>query len=532
MTELTNLDWFWIITYFLLVYAIAFWASKGQKDSRDYFLAGRGISWVIIGASMFATNIGTEHLVGLSASGYDSGLAVGHFEWQASIIVLILGWLFVPFYLNSKVVTMPEFLERRYNPQCRIYLSVISIIGYIFTKISVILFAGTLILNQLLGWDFWTSALLMIILTGIYTIIGGLKAVLYTDLLQAFVLVGGALMLTWFGLSQIGGVSGLVEGLEDTDHFSMFKPMADPEFPWTGVLLGAPILGIWYWCTDQFIVQRVLSAHGIKDAQKGTIFAGYLKILPVFLMVVPGMIGYVLVQNGAFTIENPNEIYPALVANVLPAGMVGLVAAGLLAALMSSLSSTFNSCSTLVTFDLYKRLRPQANDQELIHVGRIAVVGMMVIGILWVPFIDPETSLFLYLQAVQAYIAPPIAAVFIFGLFFRKLNGNGAFASLITGFILGGSRFILENFFTDGIAQEGILGSLVYMHFLHFAVFLFLVCIGVLFVVSYLGTAPDRAHIKGLVFEGEALTYKISPVNIVLSVILVGLIIGMMAFFF
>jgi solute:Na+ symporter, SSS family len=529
--QLTQLDWFWIIFYFLLVYAIAIWAARGRKDSSAYFLAGRGIPWAVIGASMFATNIGTEHLVGLAASGYDRGMLVGHYEWEASLIVLLLGWLFVPFYLHSGVVTMPEFLERRYNPQCRIYLSVVSILGYIFTKISVILFAGALILEQVLGWDFWTSAIVMILLTGAYTLAGGLKAVLYTDFLQAFVLVGGAVLLTVMGLSHIGGI-GELRAAAPEGHFSMFKPIGDPNMPWTGVIFGAPILGIWYWCTDQFIVQRVLSARGISEAQRGTILAGYLKILPVFLMVIPGIIGRVLVDQGAFSINQPNEIYPALVGHVLPAGLKGIVIAGLLAALMSSLSSTFNSCSTLVTFDLYKRFRPDASDRELVRVGRIAVAVMMVVGVLWVPFIDQGSSLFEYLQSVQAYIAPPIAAVFLLGLFFKRLNGAGALAALLTGFVVGGGRFIMENFFRQETAGTGLVGFLSAIHFLHFAAVLFLICVAVFVLVSLMTAPPVPEKLKGLTLEGREYDYPTSRLNIVLSVVLVGIILSLWAIFF
>lgn len=526
---LNFLDWIWIGTYFVCVYGIAVWAARGHKNSADYFLAGRGISWFVVGASLFATNIGTEHLVGLAASGYEGGLAVGHYEWLASLIVLILGWVFVPFYLNSKVVTMPEFLERRYNPYCRAYLSLISVVGYVFTKISVILFAGSLILEQMLGWNLWASAIAVIVLTGLYTLLGGLRAVLYTDFLQAIVLVLGAVLLVVFGLNEIGGLSALRSDVP-SEFYSMFKPMDHPEFPWTGIVFGAPILGIWYWCTDQFIVQRVLSAHGIKEAQRGTVFAGYLKILPVFLMVVPGIIGFVLVQNGVFEVENPNQVYPLLVANILPSGIKGLVVAGLLAALMSSLSSTFNSCSTLVTFDLYKRLRPHAGDRELVNVGRAAVGGLMVIGLLWIPFIDPQTSLFQYLQAVQAYIAPPIAAVFLFGLLVPRLNGSGALASLLTGFVLGGARFLLENFFDT--RETGMLGFLVHIHFLHFAAILFGICLLVLVVVSFVTRAPGPEQRRGLTFAETDFKWQADPLNVALSIVLVGLIATFYTIFF
>lgn len=528
---LSAIDWLWVAIYFVAVYSIALWASRGQRSSTDYFLAGRGVPWVVIGASLFATNIGTEHLVGLSADGFKGGMAVGHYEWMASLIILLLGWLFVPFYLSSGVVTMPEFLERRYNAPCRYYLSVISIIGYVLTKISVILFAGSLILEQMIGLNFWVSCVAMIVLTGLYTLLGGLKAVLYTDFIQAIVLVGGAILLTVLGLKQVGGIGVLKETVPD-DFFSMFKPVTHGDFPWTGIVFGAPILGVWYWCTDQFIVQRVLSARGIQQAQRATILAGYLKILPVFLMVLPGMIGYVLVQQGAFQIDMPNQIYPALVATVLPSGLKGVVLAGLLAALMSSLSSTFNSCSTLVTFDLYKRLRPDASDRSLVNVGRAAVGVLMLVGLLCVALIDPETPLFQYLQKVQAYIAPPIAAVFFCGLVFRRLNGPGAFAALMTGFVLGSLRLGLESGAAADSNGAGAVHFLLTTHFLHFAAILFWICLAVLFAVSFATKPPASSQVTGLTLSGRNFDHHVNGTNLVCSLILVAAVIGLWVIFF
>ncbi|MEM1272065.1 MAG: sodium/solute symporter, partial [Bacteroidota bacterium] len=374
MNLLAGLDWAIIFLYFGIVFGVAIVSTvrerkrKGSEGADDYFLAGRNVGWFVIGASLFASNIGSEHLVGLAGSGAASGVAPGQFEVLASLILLLLGWVFVPFYVKSGVFTMPEFLERRYSPSARWYLASISILAYVLTKISVTIFAGAVVFSAI-GVPFWTGALIVVIATGIYTVFGGLRAVLYTDLIQTFVLIGGSIAVTLLGLNAIGGWSGMMETLAangSEDYLSMWKPMSDPDFPWTGILFGAPILGIWYWCTDQFIVQRTLSARNIDEARRGTIFAGFLKLLPVFLFVLPGIIAYVLVTQGDLTLDNDNEALPALVAALLPVGLRGLVVAGLLAALMSSLSSVFNSCSTLITWDVYKKLNPEATDRQLV----------------------------------------------------------------------------------------------------------------------------------------------------------------------
>jgi len=422
MDALHGIDIAVIALYFAAVFAIGFRAARTKKKaSADYFLAGRDVGWIAVGGSLFASNIGSEHLVGLAGTGAASGLAVGHFEWLAALILLLLGWFFVPFYLRSGVYTMPEFLELRYNAAARWYLTTVSIIGYILTKISVTLFAGGVIIQQLTGLDLWTSAVVIVIATGLYTIAGGLRAVIYTDLMQMYVLIAGSIALTVFGLIEVGGWSGLRQSVP-AEFFSIWKPADHPDFPWTGIVLGAPILGIWYWCTDQFIVQRVLAARDLDQARKGTIFAGFLKILPVFIFVLPGVIAaalYADIREGA-----ADQAFPALVTRLLPVGMTGLVLAGLLAALMSSLSSVFNSASTLITWDVYRKLRPAASERRLVLVGRIATAVLVVLGLLWIPFMKFISSqLYIYLQSVQAYIAPPIVAVFLLGLLLPRLNG-------------------------------------------------------------------------------------------------------------
>ncbi|MGH7693771.1 MAG: sodium:solute symporter family transporter, partial [Gemmatimonadaceae bacterium] len=337
MSMLATLDWAVIVLYFVITFGVAIFATlrerAAKQTSAEYFLAGRNVGWFIIGGSLFASNIGSEHLVGLAGTGAASGVAVGQFEVLASLILLLLGWLFVPFYLTSGVFTMPEFLERRYSEGARWYLAIISIIGYVLTKISVTIAAGGIVFEALMGINFWTGALVVVVVTGVYTIFGGLRAVLYTDLMQMFVLIGGAIAVTLVGLGAIGGWDGLTSQA-GPGFLSIWKPLSDPSFPWTGILFGAPILGIWYWCTDQFIVQRVLAAKNQTEARRGTIFAGYLKLLPLFIFVLPGVIAYVLAQQGRITLTTPDRALPTLVGALLPVGLRGLVVAGLLAALM------------------------------------------------------------------------------------------------------------------------------------------------------------------------------------------------------
>ena len=495
--NLAPLDFTFILLYFVLLMIVGFYFSRKEKTSTEYFLAGRKVGWIAIGASLFASNISSEHFIGLAGSGAARGLAVGHFEWIACFIVLILGWVFVPFYLKSGVFTMPEFLERRYNKSSRMYLTSVSIIAYILTKISVTLFAGGLLLHEILGWDIATSAIVMVIVAGIYTIAGGLKAIVHVDVLQSSVLILGAATLTILGLNEVGGFSALQQKVP-IDFFSMFKPMADPDFPWTGIIFGAPILGIWYWCTDQYIVQRVLGGKNINHARSGTILAGFMKILPVFILVLPGVIALAYFND-------PNigdKAYPALVASkLLPPGVKGIVVASLLAALISSLASCFNSSSTLFTMDFYRNFRPDSSEKELVLVGRLATTALVVLGILWVPLIRYISSqVYIYLQSVQAYISPPIAAVFILGILWKRVNGKGAIWSLITGAVIGAFRLIIELLHKAGYINSSILQDFAEINFLHFAIYLFLISTGVLVIVSLMTKSPTTQKVAGLTY--------------------------------
>lgn len=499
---LGSLDWTVIALYFAVVFGVAIVATLRERragageDSADYFLAGRNVGWFVIGASLFSSNIGSEHLVGLAGSGATSGVAPGQFEVLASIILLLLGWVFVPFYLKSGVFTMPEFLERRYSAGARWYLATISILAYVLTKISVTIFAGAVVFSAI-GVPFWTGALIVVGVTGAYTVFGGLRAVLYTDLLQTFVLIGGAIAVTVAGLSAVGGWGTMVDTLEP-GFLDMWKPMSDPDFPWTGILFGAPILGIWYWCTDQFIVQRTLSAKTVDDARRGTILAGFLKLLPLFIFVLPGMLAAALVAQGRLELGDPNEALPTLVAALLPVGLRGLVVAGLLAALMSSLSSVFNSCSTLITWDVYKKLNPGASERQLVWVGRLSTIALTVLGLAWIPFVEAaEGGLYVYIQSVQGYISPPIASVFLLGLFWSRLNAQGAVASLLAGLVLGVARLSME---AAGVEAGFFTG----INFLHFAIVLFLVCSAILVAVSLMTAPPPEEKVAGLTFGTAA----------------------------
>jgi SSS family solute:Na+ symporter len=537
LTAISTVDLIIIFGYFIIIFVIGFYFSRKERTTTDYFLAGRHVGWFAIGASLFASNISSEHFIGLAGTGAASGMAVGHFEWLASLILLMLGWIFVPFYLKSKVFTMPEFLEKRYNSASRWYLTLVSIIAYILTKISVTLFAGSLLLKQVVGWDMVTSSIVLVIATGIYTIAGGLSAVIYTELIQTFILIGGALVLTLLGLHEVGWVSGLMQKVP-SDYFHMFKPMSDPDFPWTGIIFGAPILGIWYWCTDQFIVQRVLSAKNISEARSGTIFAGFLKILPVFILVFPGIIAKALYPE-----IQGDQAYPVLVTRLLPMGLKGIVIASLLAALMSSLASCFNSSSTLFTMDIYKKWKPQASEKQLVLIGRISTGVLVILGILWVPFIKYISSqIYIYLQSVQAYVSPPIAAVFLLGVFWSGANGKGAISALISGLFLGGSRLILELIHKQHPFESSFLNWYASMNFLHFSIFLFLFSVIILIFVSQFTAGPSEEKIKGLTLkyaemektdvELLAVTPKRHRLNLAFSVLLVFSIVILWIIFF
>lgn len=545
MTTLAALDWIIILGYFGIILGLAWWVIKQrQETSTDYFLAGRHLGWFIVGASIFASNIGSEHLVGLAGSGATDGVAMAHYELHAWCL-LVLGWVMVPFYMRSKVFTMPEFLEKRFSPAARTVLSVISLVAYVLTKIAVGIFAGGIVFSVLLpdmnflGLDsFWLGSILVIVFTGIYTILGGLRAVAYTEALQTIVLVLGSILVTIFGLKALGGWSEL-RAIAGSEMFNLWKPLVpdgiqgtwapvkeagrmawyfNDNYPWIGMLFCAPIIGLWYWCTDQYIVQRVLGAPNERQARRGAIAASFLKLLPVFIFIIPGMITFALAKsgqiaaiqqelfnvNGELLRDNAQKAFPLLVAYVLPIGVRGIVVAGLLAALMSSLAGVFNASSTLFTMDFYSRLRPNVTQQQLVWMGRVATSVMVLIGLAWIPVIQGGKGLYDYLQGVQAYLAPPIFVVFFLGVFNKRLNSKGGLSALIAGFILGLFRLVIdtpvkmiENF---SYAEGSFFWIINHIFFQYYSLIIFVVCVIVMVVVSYLTEQPSYEKISGLTY--------------------------------
>jgi len=536
MQTLDSLDWITISIYFAVLIGIAIWVIKQkQSNTEDYFLAGRNIGWFVVGASIFASNIGSEHVVGLAGAGAGDKLPMLIYEIQAWV-VLILGWVFLPFYARSGVFTMPEFLEKRFDARSRWVLSVFSIIAYVLTKISVTIYAGGVVVSALLGIDFWTGALGTVIITGLYTVLGGMRAVVYTETLQAIILVIGAAALTYIGLDKVGGWASMTETV-GPEYFNMWRPVTDPNFPWPSLLITSTIVGVWYWCTDQYIVQRALTAKNIKEGRRGTIFGAMLKLLPVFLFLVPGIIALTLKMRGELEWDSPDQAFPVLMSNLLPSGLRGLVAAGLLAALMSSLASVFNSCSTLFTVDIYKKLRPNTPEKKLVRTGQIATVIIVIIGIIWIPIMANISGvLYEYLQSVQSYIAPPITAVFLLGIFHKRINATGALTTLVVGLFVGALRIVLE-IVKKSLDPDGFLFMLGNMNFLAFGAWFFLFCIVLIVVVSLLSPAPTKEKVENLTFqtisEEEKQNNKASYnwKDITLSVIIVAIVVSVMVFF-
>jgi len=582
MSTLHTLDLTIVGLYFLLILGLSWIAIKqGQKTSTDYFLAGRHLGWFIIGASIFSSNIGSEHLVGLAGSGATDGVAMAHYELHAWCL-LILGWVMVPFYMRSKVFTMPEFLEKRFSPESRTVLSLISLVAYVLTKIAVGIFAGGIVFSVLLpeihflGLDsFWLGSLLVIVFTGIYTILGGLRAVAYTEAMQTIVLVVGSILVTIFGLKALGGWH-VLRSVAGSEMFNLWKPLVphgiqgtwepikeagqmawyfNDNYPWLGMLFCAPIIGLWYWCTDQYIVQRALAARDEQDARRGSITAAFFKLLPVFIFIIPGMIAFALAKTGKIAVfqqeffgpggelirDNAQKAFPLLVAYILPPGIRGIVVAGLLAALMSSLAGVFNASSTLFTMDFYSRMKPQASQRQLVWVGRVATAVMVLIGLFWIPVIRGGKGLYDYLQGVQAYLAPPIFVVFFFGVFMKRLNKKGCLAALSTGFALGVFRLavdtpvkLISNFSYNEGSFFWIINNI---FFQYYSLFIFIICIIVMIVVSYLTEEPNYQQISGLTFGTRTLEDKKHSRqswnwrDVLASVIVVVIILGAYLYF-
>ncbi len=545
------LDWLIILAYFALLLGLTWWVVRRNKDTTDdYFLAGRNLGWLIVGASIFASNIGSEHLVGLAGSGATSGVALAHYELHAWCL-LVLAWVFVPFYMRSRVYTMPEFLERRFSPSSRWVLSGISLVAYVLTKIAVGIFAGGVVFGTLIPElrvtvggvtlnSFWIGSVAVVVLTGLYTVLGGMRAVAYTEAVQTFILIAGSLLLTVFGLMRLGGWHELRAALP-SDMFNLWKPLIpagvdwtwapvkeagrmawyfNTNYPWIGMLFCAPIIGLWYWCTDQYIVQRALGAPNETEARRGSIWAGFLKLLPVFIFIIPGMIALALARTGKVpglgTMVDADgkaipmaaqAAFPLMVQHVMPVGLRGMVVAGLLAALMSSLAGVFNACSTLFTIDFYGKLHPKATEHHLVWIGRVATTAMVIVGLMWIPVIQGARGLYEYLQGVQAYLAPPIFAVFFLGVFMKRLNGKGCLAALIVGFLLGAFRLFVDTpvtlkvaGFEAGYEPGSFLWIINNIYFQYYSLLIFVVSAVVLVGVSYLTDRPSEDQLTGLTY--------------------------------
>lgn len=564
------LDWIVIGIFALALIGIIVWVFR-QKDetSGDYFLAGRDATWIAIGASIFASNIGSEHLIGLAGAGASSGMAMAHWEIQGWMI-LILGWVFVPFYSRSMVSTMPEFLERRYNKESRTILSFISLISYVLTKVAVTVYAGGLVFQQVFGiesiWGidfFWISAVGLVLLTAIYTVIGGMKSVLYTSVLQTPILLLGSIIIVVLGLKELGGWDEMIRitsAVPVNDYgdsmTNLIRSNRDSDFPWLGVFIGSAVIGFWYWCTDQFIVQRVLSGKNETEARRGTIFAAYLKLTPVFLFLIPGMIAFALHQknlsDGGFLpilengLPNADAAFPTLVSKLLPAGVKGLVVCGILAALMSSLASLFNSSAMLFTIDFYKKFKPNTSERKLLHVGRVATVVIVVLGILWIPIMrNIGDVLYTYLQDVQSVLAPGIAAAFLLGVLSSKPTPKGGMWGMISGFIIGITRLGAKVLYSTLAGNAGYsdvklwaadkgVDNLFYLTFydvnwLFFSGGMLIFSMAVVLVVSRFTRPASVEQLKGLTFSSASAEDKAATRaswnhwDVIHSVIIIGI---------
>jgi SSS family solute:Na+ symporter len=556
-STLTGIDWIAIALYFGLLLGVAAWVVRKNKDTAtDYFLAGRNLGWWVIGASIFASNIGSEHIVGLAGSGATDGVALAHYELHAWCL-LVLAWVFVPFYTRALVFTMPEFLERRFSPASRYVLSIMSIVTFIVSKIAVGIFAGGVVFATLLPEvhltlgsvainSFWIGSVAVILLTGLYTVVGGMRAVVYNDAVQVVVLIGGSACLTFYGLHRLGGW-GELRHYCGSEMLNLWKPITpagvqatwspvletnaagavtkqawyfNGNFPWPGMLICAPIIGLWYWCTDQYIVQRALGAPNETIARRGSIFAAFLKLFPVYLFIIPGLICFALAKSGKIAEFAPmvsatghpvaaetQAAFPMMVKYLLPPGLRGIVVAGLLSALMGSLAGVFNACSTLFTVDLYQKWRPKATQPELVRMGRTATIIMIVIALAWIPVIQGAHGLYGYLQSVQGYLAPPIFVVFFFGVFWKRLNAQGCLWAMVVGFVIGGFRMLVDTPVTmklagyeNGYTPGTFLWIVNNINFQYFSVLITVVSAVVMVVMSYATAAPDYGRIKSLTF--------------------------------
>jgi solute:Na+ symporter, SSS family len=552
------LDWTIIGFYFACIAGITIWCSKRLKNTADYFLAGRNAGFFLIGASIFSSNIGSEHVVGLAGQGASTGLAMAHWELHAWVLVL-LAYLFVPFYYKSGVYTIPEYLERRFNSKARWILSIVSLVAYVFTKVSVTVYAGALVFEALMPDTFgspeaafWVGAFLTVVLTGIYTIVGGMRAVMYTEAPQAVLMVVGSCFVSIIGLRLLGGWNVLVDMAKPhAAQFALWRPLSDPDFPWLGVVIASPIIGIWYWCTDQYIVQRTLAAKNLTQARRGALVGGLFKVTPVLIFLIPGLIGWALNEKGLLhipmkvlangtSVVNGDMVFPTLVTQLLPTGLRGLIVACLLAALMSSLASLFNSSASLFTVDIYQKLKPGRTQEHYVWVGRSATAVTVGLGVLWIPVMKLVSTggLYQYLQNVQGFLAPPICAVFVLGLFWKRINATGAVWGLSLGFILGMTKLTIQTFFgtgADKIANPAWLAAIGDFSWLYATGVLFVISSIIIIVGSYLTDPPPEDKTKGLTYgtvrnDPEVLA-SWDRTNTILACVVLALVAGMYLYF-
>jgi len=545
-TGITTLDIVVTIGYLVGIVSLGCWVGIRHRrrsatgEARGYFLAGSTLKWPMIGMALFATNISTVHLVSLAQAGFEEGLLMGNFEWMAAFTLIVLSLIFAPFYIRSKVATLPDFLEKRYGRTCRDILAVFSLISAILIHIGFSLLTGAIVLSGLFGVAPWISVTVIAIATGIYVVVGGLMAVVFTETVETVVLLAGAALITWFSFQHLGGDGGvaagwtrMVEALQSPQEkpmLSMLRPADDPSgMPWFAILLGYPVLGIWYWCADQTIVQRVLGAKDENHARVGPLFAALIKILPVFLFVLPGLMFYVMVKQGAFPdlqvvweegsrsaglmgaaadgswqMIKTSEAYTQMIVRLLPTGLTGVMAAALIAALMGTVSGALNSISTLFSYDLWRRLRPQTPDHKLVTIGRIAAVCAMLAAIGLVPLIARYDSIFRGLNEIIAHLAPPITAVFLWGVMWKGASYRGALTTMIGGAVAGFTVFML-NAFWAGSPLADITGGFMMMAFWLFAFCSLLLFVSSLAMPKRVGEDPENLHFRGI---GECFAFK------------------------
>ncbi len=489
-TTISSTDLTIIAAYFAVVICIGVWVGLRTKTGEDLFLGGRTLTWAVIGSSLFASNISSTTLIGLTGTAYTTGISVSNYEWLAGIPLIIMAAVFIPIYLKARITTVPEYLEMRFDRRSRRLFSLITIFISIVVDTAGGLYAGAIVLKVFFpDIILWQTTLALALIAGFYTAFGGLKAVAYTDTLQAVILIAGCTLLTYILFARLDFSWEAVKTALPPGHLSVVRPIDDPTLPWLGTLVGVPLLGFWYWVTNQYVTQRVLAAKNINHARWGAMLGGFLKTLPLFIMVLPGAMAVSVIPG----IAHPDMVFPTLVAEILPVGVVGIVLAGLISAIMSSVDSTLNSASTLIVIDFVKPGRPQVSPQRIATYGRVTTVVLMAVAAAWAPMIGRFGGLWLYLQQMFSIIVPPIAAIFLLGVFYRRGNGQAAFVTLLAGFAIGIVVFVLSQL------------DLWTLHFSINVGITFTASAIVFLAVSRLSPAPDEADIAGLVYDRELL---------------------------